>query len=849
MRWGARTIVGISCGLAALAAPSLAGISSAIASASPPQVRLGELPRLPAHAAALGGLPGATRMHITVALKVRDPGSVAAYARAVSTPDSAFYRQYLTPARFAARFGPTAVQVAAVRASLRAHGLSPGPLTANGLAIPVSTTAAQVERAFSVSLARVALPQGRRAVVASAPPAIDTRVAGEVQAVVGLNSVSARPLLARPVLRPAGARPAAAARPNVVTGGPQPCAQASTAASQQGAYTADQIASAYRFSDLYVAGDQGQGQTIAVYELESNDPADIAAYQSCYGTSASISYIQVDGGAGSGPGSGEAALDIENLIGLAPRATLRVYQGPNASQTTPGSGPYDLFNAIVDDDRAQVVSVSWGQCEQLQGTSPMEAEGTLFEEAAIQGQSIVAATGDEGSEDCNQANGGVPDPELAVDDPGSQPFVTGVGGTSLGALGPPPSESVWNSGGNPTSLVATEGGAGGGGVSQIWRMPGYQSGAPASLNVIRGGSSGSSCGAASGFCRQVPDVAADADPNTGYIVYWNGSGSVLDAPSGWQAVGGTSAAAPLWAALLADVNASSSCRGSPIGFANPALYRAAASAYGSDFNDATVGNNDLTGTNGGLYPAGVAYDMATGLGSPQVGALAGVLCADALRVEDPGAQTSTVGQRVSLQVLTTAPPGSRLAYAAVQLPPGLSISTTTGRISGRPRRAGRFTVLVTALDQSLALRGVVFSWTVHGHPTISHESLSGVGRGRPSLALTVSAARGAPALTSVSIGLTGGLRFGGARGPVKLTGAGGRRIAFSSHVIRGRLVLSLRAPAGRISLTVSYNLLTASASLAGRVRGNHRRALKVLIATTDASHGTATTLVRIRPRN
>ena len=279
MRWGAGNIVGISCGLAALAVPLAAGISSATATAPRSQVRLGELPRIPPHAASLGRVAGPTRMHITVALKVRDPAAMAAYARAVSTPGSTAYREYLSPTQFGLRFGPTAAQVAAVRASLRAHGLNPGRPTANGLAIPINATAAQVERAFSVSLARVVLSQGRRAVVASAPPAIDARVAGEVQAVVGLTSVSARPLLDRPrLLRPsAAARLAAGTRPHVATGGPQPCPEASTAASGQGAYTADQIASAYHFSDLYAAGDQGQGQTIAVYELESNDPADIAA--------------------------------------------------------------------------------------------------------------------------------------------------------------------------------------------------------------------------------------------------------------------------------------------------------------------------------------------------------------------------------------------------------------------------------------------------------------------------------------------------------------------------------------------------------------------------------------------
>ena len=111
----------------------------------------------------------------------------------------------------------------------------------------------------------------------------------------------------------------------------------------QSAYTAPEIASAYGFDGLFDAGDEGQGVTIAVYELESDDPADLAAYRSCYGTDTTIRYVEVDGGPEptTGPGSGEAALDIEQLIGLAPRARLLVYQGPNSNADSPGSGPYD----------------------------------------------------------------------------------------------------------------------------------------------------------------------------------------------------------------------------------------------------------------------------------------------------------------------------------------------------------------------------------------------------------------------------------------------------------------------------------------------------------------------------
>ena len=100
---------------------------------------------------------------------------------------------------------------------------------------------------------------------------------------------------------------------------------------------ADQIASAYGFPALYRAGDQGAGQTVALYELEPNLTSDIAAYQACYGTGASVSYVPVDGGVGSGAGTGEAALDIENVIGLAPRANVIVYQGPNSNSGS-GSG-------------------------------------------------------------------------------------------------------------------------------------------------------------------------------------------------------------------------------------------------------------------------------------------------------------------------------------------------------------------------------------------------------------------------------------------------------------------------------------------------------------------------------
>jgi subtilase family serine protease len=811
-----------------MAAPA----SSSAGPAAP--IRVGSAPLLARGAKAVGALPADVRLHLTVVLKGRDPAGLTAFAHAVSTPGTSAYHDYLTPSQFAARFGAGTGQVRAVQANLRAHGLIPGAVSANRLSIPLTGTAAQVGRAFAVSFRRMVLPGGRNATIASAAPALDASVASDVQSVLGLSSLSQFHPLAtlRSVLTPTTHPRLKAAAKHSATGGPQPCSAASSAASSQGAYTADQIASAYRFSDLYQAGDQGQGQTVAIYELEPNDPNDIAAYQSCFGTRASVSYIPVDGGAGTGEGAGEAALDIENAIGLAPKANYLVYQGPNSNSSAPGSGPYDIFNAIISQDRAQVISVSWGECESS-NTDGLQAENTLFQEAAAQGQSIVSASGDEGSEDCFAPPPSIPSTSLAVDDPASQPFVTGVGGTTLSTLGPPPGETVWNNG--PVAGLDGSGGAGGGGTSSIWSIPSYQSGAAASLHVGQSGS------------REVPDVAADADPNTGYIVYWNGSGADVASAAGWQAIGGTSASAPLWAALLADINASSACHGSPVGFANPALYRAAGTAYGSDFNDITSGNNDLLGLNGGRFAAGPFYDMASGLGTPQAGGLAATLCKATLRVTNPGSQRTTVGQSVGLQLNTAGPVAGRISWRASGLPAGLSISGSTGRVSGRPRTAGVYSVVVSGSDQTGALSQTRFSWTIVGLPTISRVSLTGVARGRPTLSLTIVSGARAAALKSVTIALPAGLRFAARRGAVTVTGARGGRVSFSARIVRGRLQITLASPQTKIGVRVTYAGISTTGGLAGRVRGHRVKSLQVTVTATDAARHGSTLTAHVRP--
>ena len=624
-----------------------------------------------------------------------------------------------------------------------------GAITANHLTIPVTGSSSQLEKAFSIGFDRYQIA-GRVAYANTQAPLFSGDVAPYVLGVVGLNNLY---LPQRLGLQTPRGTVTAGARPQVVTGGPQPCATAVDDAPDWDAYTADQLASAYDFSSLYGAGDEGSGVTVALFELEPNLTSDIAAYQSCYGTSTTVNYIKEDGGAGTGAGEGEAALDIEDVIGLAPKATIDVYQAPNTT-----TGLIDNYTAIVDSG-AQVVSTSWGLCEAEAGSTVISEEATLFQESATEGQSVFAAAGDSGSSDCGTSS-------LAVDDPASQPYVTGVGGTRLSALGPPPTETVWND-----SSVDT--GAGGGGISILHTMPSFQSSAAASLNVINAHSSGTPCRAASGsYCREVPDVSADADPYTGYLIYYDGS---------WTGIGGTSAAAPLWAAYTALVDGSSACAGKRVGFADPALYDAAGSSYSSDFHDITSGNDDYTpdGYTGGLYPAGTGYDMASGLGTPNGGPLAGTLCdeanpANTVSVTNPGTQTSTVGTAVSLQITATdSASGQTLTYSATGLPAGLSISSSSGLISGTPTTATSYSVTVKATDTTGANGSASFTWTVN--PAANTVSVTNPGTQTStvgtavSLQITATDSASGQTLTYSATGLPAGLSISSSSGLISGT--------------------------------------------------------------------------------
>lgn len=596
----------------ALVALLLSGIGGIFAASAPPsthardprshQIRLhGVKPR------ALNGLNMAGKedearlLHLSIALRLAHPLTLSELLVYQQTRGSAQYHQYLTPQSFTDQYAPSASDVAAVRAFLQQHGLKVTAIAANRLFVNTEGTVAQVEQAFGVSIVQYQL--GKRLVFApEQDPIIPDTLAATVLSIGGLDDVAA----AHPNLTVKGSTAHAIAGSGTTSGASPLVVNPSPV----GGFTPTNLRTAYDVSTLITNGGTGASQRVAVFELAPYIPSDITTYRTQYGLPNSpINNISVDGAkvtCTSGAncdvlGVVESDLDIEVLSALAPNATLDVYAGPNTSPYT--SYINDTYNAIVTRNVDKVVTTSWGVCEPGSGTSELQVLDTIFAEAAAQGQTIFAAAGDNGSDDCRSN----PQTPPSVDSPASDPYVMGVGGTALtlSATGGYGSESVWNSH-DSTS-------AGGGGLSGYFAKPTWQVGGGVTNSYASGQ-------------REVPDVAAEAEINTGYSIYctsatpqcsWQGS------PSGWMTLGGTGGAAPLWAAITADINSYLIGKGfAPFGWANPTFYTLFTGAQVAPaFRDITVGNNDSNYGNtayAGDYPATTCFDLTTGMGSPDV---------------------------------------------------------------------------------------------------------------------------------------------------------------------------------------------------------------------------------------
>jgi len=331
----------------------------------------------------------------------------------------------------------------------------------------------------------------------------------------------------------------------------------------------------------YPAAD-GTGQCIGLIELGGGFQLDDLSnyFGSLNITTPQVISVSVDGGTNSpstpDSADGEVMLDIEVAGAIAPAAKIVVYFAPNTDQ-----GFLDAITTAVHDNTNQpsAISISWGSAESQWTPQAMTNFDDAFQAAAAMGVTVCVASGDNGSSD------GVNDGNNHVDFPASSSFALGCGGTTLQTSNEQiVSETVWND--------LPNGGATGGGVSNVFPLPTWQDGFDVPSPSVQGGG------------RGVPDVSGDADPNTGYNILVDGESAVI---------GGTSAVAPLWAALVARINQQ---MGKPIGFLNPLIYAQAVEASG--FHDITQGNN-------GAFSAGPGWDACTGLGSPDGAPLAASL--------------------------------------------------------------------------------------------------------------------------------------------------------------------------------------------------------------------------------
>ena len=507
-------------------------------------------------------------IEISIALSLRNRSSLTALIAAQNDPKSPSYHRYLTPREFATHFAPTPATVNRVTAWLRSQGLVVHAVSSNRTLISASGSMAAVEKAFATTLSDYQV-NGRTVYAPTVEPSVPDTFAGMIVGIAGLNNVGSR--THAPIINNAGR----ATRPHVGSG-------------PGGGYTPSELRTAYNMNSL-INSANGVGQTVAIFELDGYNASDVNAYLSHYGLGAAkYSNVLVDGATNTaGPGAIEVELDMEVVSAIAPGASQKIYIGPNTDQ-----GVNDTYNKIVTDNLAKVTSTSWGLCEVYSGTSELQTLDNIFAQGAAQGQAFFAASGDAGAYDCGDTN-------LGVDSPADDPHVVGVGGTHLvtGSGGSYSSESIWSNPGNTSR--GPMGLGSGGGLSGYFSQPSYQTG-PGVNNPYSNG------------MRQTPDVSADADPNTGYSVYCTASASGCPG-SGWIQVGGTSAAAPLWAGIAADLNQYLTANGKPtLGSASAALYSLfnTAQTY-APYHDVTSGNNLY-------YPATAGYDLGSGIGSPNV---------------------------------------------------------------------------------------------------------------------------------------------------------------------------------------------------------------------------------------
>jgi len=566
--------------------------------------------------------------HVSLVLKIHDAAGLTAFINGTVSANSPQFRRFLTVDQFTARYAPSAQEVQAVVRDLQAAGIQVTDISANRLLLKAAGTVDAFNRYFRVSIHNFARP-GQRFRAPVTLPQVPAAIAGSVVAVAGLSTdVVYHSRVAARALNEAGVAAAVSLPAN------------GTATGVPGSFTVGDVARLYQVDALYRFGFSGRGRTIGIATLATFNPADAYAYWSAIGLNVKanrITEVAVDGGAGSA-GADETTLDVEQSGGLAPRADIIVYEAPNTDQ-----GFLDLFVNAVVDNKVDALSVSWGAPEIATDPNLVLAQDQIFMEAAAQGISLFASSGDAGAYDINDSNLPFIFPlftqTLTVDSPAASPFITAGGGITLAGVQQHrfgsvtvPHDRAWGwdylqdyfdtnyaQQGGYFALAFPVGG--GGGVSVNEGVPAYQRHvagvrrSAAHQSLIYFPNYPSTAGAEdlidlpAGFAgRNLPDVALNADPYTGYLLYFGGAM--------YADFGGTSFVAPQLNGITVLLDEIVQGR---VGFLNPTLYRMARhvnpNSLLAPFHQITSGDNLF-------YKSVRGYNPATGLGSLNAGNLA-----------------------------------------------------------------------------------------------------------------------------------------------------------------------------------------------------------------------------------
>ena len=735
--------------------------------------------------------------------------ALQALIAAQQDPTSPSYHKWLTPEEFAARFAVADTDIAKIQSWLEKHGFTVDSISRSKNRIIFSGTVEQVESAFGTELHYYKV-NGEAHFAPSRDISMPAAVSSVVQTVTNLST-----------FRP---------KPHVRFMSPQPAVSPNFTSGQSGNHflTPKDVATIYDISPAYHAGHTGTGQAIAVVGQSSILLSDIEHFQTAAGfTPVKDPTLVLVPGSGTAMvrtgDEGESDLDLEYSSTIANGATIYfVYVGNNAN--------YNVFDAIqyaVDNKIAPVISVSYGLCEAGLGQTGYSSLNLFLAQAATQGQSVIAASGDSGSTDCYGVMGltTAQQEALAVDFPASSQYVTGMGGSEFlapdvaasnttywqagsgsdvvsSALSYIP-EQVWNDDSSQAGLSS-----GGGGVSVLTARPSWQTGVT---------------GIPPGNFRLVPDISLSSSPNNAGYLYCSSDSTTRvtgSCANGFRdsnntnltVAGGTSFAAPIFAGMLAIINGKLNSTGQ--GVVNPTLYALAANSttYASAFHDITSGGNQCTagttycstaGTS--EYPATTGFDEASGLGSIDFFNLLTVW---------PGSSTVLVPSKTTLSAATATPAAGANDAITITVASGSSSSTATP--------TGTLTVAVDGTTQTSSLALVngaavyTFSSTTTGSHTITatYSGDSVYASSSSSLTVTV-AANKAFKLAATSVTVSAG-NAGTSTVTVTpqsgYTGTVAWTISSSPSLLNGCFVLPNTTVSGTSAATAMLTLYTIASS-------------------------------------